>query len=571
VPKRKKKYLQAQLDEADICAGDYEYWAQYHAEILNGESGRFELIKRNHAQKVIKAALDENPWQIVLKARQLGSTTEIALENLHAAQFIPGTRVAVIAQSRDAAENIFEIYRRAYEGQPEYLKVPTKSASVRQLKFIHGSSILVGTYDSESWRGGTYNRIHATEVAFWGDLKKGMAAIFMAATANAVVILETTANGVGNEFYRMWHATHDGFGRQFLSWTDGERYVSKDKPKKLHPDELKYIQDRGLPKKRAYWFVKTLRTRCGGDMQLFNQEFPTTPAEAFIASGSRFFSNVYPDAYKDARAKKRGWIRYKGIPPKTDDEKKEERDARRFRLFAMGIDTASGGQEDEHDYSAATLRDITNKHEYSLVWSFLDRISMRDFARTCHKMALEYNALVVIEANSYGQAVVDYFLEKGYPYLYKRVVRDKVGDQLVERVGVVTGGTHSGTRARMLAKLHEAYKNGWADAPCPRLQEQINAFHVNDKGKPEAQSGAWDDLVMADSMCIESLEQGFHYGREIQFARRPRTNREYIEWEAQTGKDPDKYNKRWMDTPVENHLFTRGGQGMAALKSRGRR
>lgn len=97
---------------------------------------------------------------IILKARQLGFTTLVAILWLDHALFTADQRCGIIAHTLDDAEVIFrDKVRFAYHNLPEQIKamVPLKRESAKELLFAHNnSSIRVAT----SMRSGTIHRLH---------------------------------------------------------------------------------------------------------------------------------------------------------------------------------------------------------------------------------------------------------------------------------------------------------------------------------------------------------------------------------------------------------------------------
>ena len=110
-------------------------------------------FKPNRAQKrFIKRLWHRN---LILKARQLGFTTLIAILWLDHALFNGNQRCGIVAQDREAAEAIFrDKVKYAYDNLPAALKeaMPLARDSATELLFAHNnSSIRVAT----SMRSGT--------------------------------------------------------------------------------------------------------------------------------------------------------------------------------------------------------------------------------------------------------------------------------------------------------------------------------------------------------------------------------------------------------------------------------
>src|SRR5690606_37607220 len=154
----------------------------------------------------------------------------------------------------------------------------------------------------------------ASEVAFFPDAKTTMLGLLQAVPdqPNTLVVLESTANGVGDWFHEMWQKAEKGeneFTPIFLPWfiqpeytrpfrTEAEREQFIQEVEATHVDangETVYTYEKQLMEKhdltyeQLNWRRWTIANKCQGDEILFMQEYPSTPEEAFISSGRPVF------------------------------------------------------------------------------------------------------------------------------------------------------------------------------------------------------------------------------------------------------------------------------------------
>ncbi len=500
-----------QLKEAARCATDFEYFASHYLKIVTKKS-RLSYLELNPAQKRIIASFGKNNYLMLLKARQLGSTTGIAAFFFWKTLFNKHTRTAVVAHTDEAVKKIFEIYRLFYDELPEFLKLGTTKARENEIKFVTGSSIRVGSASSQSFRGGTYDLIHASEYMFWNDIEMAIASLFNTRTQNALIVLESTANGMG-EGYDLWHK-ESGYEKLFLNWQMDLGY-SLDEPRFDNPtdEELEYSYDAKLTEGQFHWMVDTLRTACANNWNIFNQEFPGRPDDAFISTGAPFF----PGKFDASGYPKDGYVEY--VPP------------RRFGVYVMGVDTATGSPGG--DYSAIMVLDVTNPKEIKQVASFYERIPPSLFARKALEIAKNYTAMVIIETNSYGLSVQEYFQSESWPYTYRRSSFDKVMNRWQNMVGFMTTAK---TRPLIINRLYEYTTRGWMDTKCPRFCAEANRLQYNGRGKVEAAPGQHDDMAIATGLALMGLDQVDDIADEVKREYQPRSIREVLEWESATGK-----------------------------------
>ncbi len=229
---------------------------------------------------------------VILKARQLGLTTFIAIFALDMCLFNSNQAAGFIAHNREDAEDIFtKKIRFAYDNLPDWLReaVPAVQDSVNTLRLANGSSIRVGT----SLRSGTYQILHVSEmgkIAFKYPEKAIeviTGAIPTVPVGGFVFIESTFEGGKGGEFYKLIVKAMEMIGRNlgpldlkfhFFPWYSDQGYRSEgtDEPSlKTFFAELKE-QGVRLDSHQRAWYSGQYRT-LGHRMQ---QEYPSNPEEA---------------------------------------------------------------------------------------------------------------------------------------------------------------------------------------------------------------------------------------------------------------------------------------------------
>jgi len=511
------------LAEVKRCKEDFEYFANTYLKIVD-KNDKLIPFCLNNAQVRIHTELEDNSFLTILKSRQMGSSTYIAARFFWEALFKPNTRVAVVAHTFAAVKSIYTIYQRFYQNLPPFLQLETTAASANELAFVTGSSIKIGTANSQNFRGSTYSFIHASEAAFWSDMNTTIQSLFQTLSNNPCVIVETTPNGL-NDFYLFW-TDENAYTKLFLSWSIHEEYVLDKIPHKWNRTDIEkdYVAENTLTEEQINWFIYTLRTKCANSIHTFKQEYPLKAEDAFIASGTF----VFPQFSKQL------------VAPPTDFGWKWFVEPNRFRTYVMGVDTASGSPEG--DFSAAVLLDITNKEEIKLCATFYDRLSLKDYQEALKQALEKYQPLVIAERNSYGQAIIENLKASEYPYIYTETKFDKITGTFTDRLGFYTS---SATRPVLIAKLISHISNNSIAITDKRLQYEFMNFIYNNKGKAEAEKGFHDDMIMALGLALMGEEQAYFYVEEKKKALRPRNVKELVEFELATGttisKIPEDY------------------------------
>jgi hypothetical protein len=293
--------------------------------MVKGEDGEDDLVlqfKPNRAQRrFLKRLWSRN---IILKARQLGFTTLIAIVWLDHALFNRNVRCGIIAQDREAAEVIFrDKVKFAYENLPDPIRLacPLEKDSATELLFAHNnSSIRVAT----SMRSGTIHRLHVSEFGkicakYPDKAKEVVTGSLPAVPQSGIVVIESTAEGQDGEFYTMTQRAlaFEQQGRQlgprdyrmhFFPWWQAREYVTDPSLVVMTEKDAAYFHaiegeiGRALTDEQRAWYVATRDGEFHGDPSRMWQEYPSTPQEAFqVSTEGCYYANVLSDARKQGR------------------------------------------------------------------------------------------------------------------------------------------------------------------------------------------------------------------------------------------------------------------------------
>ncbi|WP_349335321.1 terminase [Delftia sp. DS1230] len=270
-------------------------------------------FRPNRAQKRFISRL----WHrnIILKARQLGFTTLIAILWLDHALFNADQRCGIIAHDREAAEAIFrDKVKYAYENLPEEIRdrFPLARDSAVELLFAHNnSSVRVAT----SMRSGTIHRLHVSELGkisarFPHKAKEVMTGSIPAVPTTGILVIESTAEGANGEFYHLsqraeaLHYTHKKLSPRdyrfhFYAWWQEPNYrmdaglVHVAREQHDYFDQVEVEMQCTIDLEQRAWYVATQEADFPGAPERMWQEYPSTPAEAFQqSSAGRYYAKA---------------------------------------------------------------------------------------------------------------------------------------------------------------------------------------------------------------------------------------------------------------------------------------
>lgn len=265
------------------------------------KDGDLQPLKLNrvqlHAHSLIEKQRSETGKVrvICLKGRQQGFSTYVGARFYHRVTHNFGMSAFILTHALDATANLYAMAKRYHDHTPVIVRPQATISNTRELTFGKlDSGYKVGTAENKSvGRAQTIQLFHGSEVAFWSNTDEHVKGIMQAVpdAPGTEIILESTANGVGNYFHKMWQSAESGDSEYiaiFLPWYWQDEYkrpVSKDFTPT--PEEKNLTHLYGLTPEQLAWrrnkIVELSASGKNGE-RAFLQEYPCNPNEAFQAS-----------------------------------------------------------------------------------------------------------------------------------------------------------------------------------------------------------------------------------------------------------------------------------------------
>ena len=425
---------------------------------------------------------------IVLKARQLGMTTYVAARFFTQTITQPGTTTVQVAHNQESAEEIFRIVHRFWEHLPKATQqgaLVTSRSNVHQIVFPRlDSEYRVATAaDPNAGRGLTIQNLHCSEVARWPrDGEEVLASLRSAVPPEGEIVLESTPNGAGGVFYEEWQrAEETGYTRHFFPWWYEPSYagdISKVALEPLTGEEEELVKQFGLTEPQLV-FRRMNRAQLRG---LAAQEFAEDAVSCFRASGEcvfdletidkAFLGCGEPLEVKDNRRLMTWW------PPQA------------AKQYIVGVDPAGGGSEG--DYACAEVIDRATGMQCAELHG---HFAPRELASRLVELGKSYNeALLVVERNNHGHAVLEDLRHEGYAKVYRE------GNQ----EGWLTSAV---SRPAMIENLAAVLIAGPNLFHSPLLLNECRTFVRHADGGSAAAIGAHDDCVMAMAIALAARQK----------------------------------------------------------------
>jgi hypothetical protein len=278
---------------------DFEHYARKCLKIRTKDGG-IEPLKLNKAQTYIDYRLNAQERDtgkvraIILKGRQQGCSTYTEARFYWKVTHRRGVKAFILTHEAEATGNLFDMAARYHEHCPALVKPQTQAENAKELYFGKlDSGYKVGTAGSKgTGRSQTVQYFHGSEVAFWPHAETHATGVMQAVpdAAGTEIILESTANGIGNYFHRMWQQAEAGLSEYqaiFIPWFWQDEYSKPaDDDFRMTVEEQEYAEQFNLNSNQITW-MRAKIAEFGGDETQFHQEYPATAALAFRSSSDR--------------------------------------------------------------------------------------------------------------------------------------------------------------------------------------------------------------------------------------------------------------------------------------------
>ena len=530
---------------------DFEFYCATVLKVEDKQTGQlvpflWKPIQRRLAEKILERWVRGAPIRfIILKARREGVSTIVQAFLFWVCATRPNKRAFTVAHDDDTAaylhgmsERYFEqlppivrpMRRTARKGQALEFANPSRSPDEQRLRPGLNSSIsTVSQKNAGAGKGAML--LHLSEVALWQSqtAKKTLDTILQVVprAGETAVFMESTARGMGNEFHTRWLLAEGGSSEYeaiFFPWFDEPTYrVTPPEGTKFTDVELELQHQFDLDDEQVYWYRLTLENECGGDIDTMHQEYPSTPEEAFLATGRPYFTarivHHHLAALRDAKGRdrkpwKRGQLVERKMPSGDRWAVFEETSRGNLSIwlppdpeddYLIFVDAAGGG--DSGDFHSAYVLP-RSRLEVAAAWhGKVDRDTLGDEMFMLGRLygGVHGEALLAFEVTGgWGDTPLTVAKRRGYRRLYQSRTFDRRTNKRKISLGWKTTAESRAlmldSLKQMLRELEPTETGSWVNDP-HALRECLT-FVYADNGKPQAEEGCFDDRVISLSGAV---------------------------------------------------------------------
>ncbi len=441
------------------CGKTPDYFINTYAKITHPQKGLIPFHLYDFQKKLLEDFQDYR-FNVILKARQLGISTISAAYVAWLMMFHREKNVLVIATKFNTAANLVKKVKSIIKNLPDWLRISNVDIDNRtSFVLSNGSQIKASSTSGDAGRSEALSLLVIDEAAHVEGLEELWMGLYPTLSTGGRCIALSTPNGVGNWFHKIYSESDTGendFHPTVLPWD-------------VHPDRDKA------------WFEKETRNMSRREIaQELECNFNMSGETVFSPEDLEKYGNLCIDPeYRT------GFDRNLWIWEKRKDEKS----------YFISADVARG---DGKDYSTAI---VFCTETMTAVAEYKGKCTPDIFSRVLYDLGIEYgNALLVVENNTVGFAVLEKLRESEYPNLYYSIksTHEFVEEYQAENMNNAVAGFSmtSKTRPLIVAKMEEFIRNGLITLYSARMLSEMRTFIWNN-GRPEAMRSYNDDLIMA--------------------------------------------------------------------------
>lgn len=473
----------------------------------------------NEPQRKILSSLSQR--DIILKARQEGISALILA--LFTVDFltVENVRCVVISHESGATQKLFDrvkfyldSIKQTYPGGELPFKL--KYNSRNELMNLEKNSVFyIGTAGSRAFgHGDTIHNLHISELSRWPNQEKLMIGLMQAVPRNGRVVIETTANGVGDYFYNLWRKSQSPsspFRPHFLPWFILSEYSMPIKGEfKLTDEETELQTAYNLTAEQLNWRRYKIE-ELGGNLEAFQEQFPSNANEAFIVSGNpiwpastlKFYErhcepatkvgNLFGGYQVSFEANSKGNLKIWKEPTPSHS-------------YVIGADISEGievqpddpKRDNRQDFSSLTVMD-RNTAEIVATWH--GRMDPDQMGRQLDALGRYYfDAVIGVEKNNHGLMTLIVLRDLNYPRIY---YREKEGLSSVRTTDEMGWRTDRFTRPLMIDETSKWLRERRLSIYDEELVGEMMSFVRYPDGQGRAAQNSFDDRVISMMICIQ--------------------------------------------------------------------
>lgn len=471
--------VKQQLAEYFKCKTDPSYFVEKYV-ILEIPGKNVNLMMYKPQKKFLMSLLHDHHC-VALKSRQIGISTITQAFITYIFTFYKNVVVGVVsrsgAESTDFCRKTMAIIRNLPDWiRPKFTKEAEQTfildngckfyaAQVNAGKpegLLRGKSITVAVIDEAS-------HIGKIDEAFSGlgpALLKSQKVAHQNNVPYGTIVISTPnkTTGIGKWYWQQWK--------------NAQEVDTLFTPHRIHWKDIKEFREDPTWYKQQCEILGNIQWKIDQELEM---KFLSSQDSYFPSDTIEALNNCIKDPISILNVNKHKLMQYE--IPNMD------------KFYLIGIDTASAAGE---DYSAIQVIDYET---FNQVAEFREKLRVDDFCKVIELVNRVYRTnMMVVEANSYGNQVVEYLTRTGVSYnMYTQKLKNIQNSRKTKyRYGLWTGPQ---TRPLMFDALYTFIQENPEIVRSPRTSLDLIGLITKPNGRVEAEEGEHDDLALALAFC----------------------------------------------------------------------
>lgn len=492
------------------CKNDPIYFAQKYIHVVHVDRGFIKIELYDYQKEIVRQITNERRVAVVT-SRQAGKTTTAACVILHYILFNRHKMVGLLANKGDAAREILDRIKQAYESLPFWMQQGVVEWNKGRIELENGCKVIAAATSSSAIRGKSCSLIYIDECAFVEKWDQFFRSVYptISSGEETKLLMTSTPNGL-NHFYKTCNGAKNkknGYGYVEVPWNK-------------------------VPGRGEEWYQETMEA-LNWDTEAFEQEYNC----GFLGTSTTLIAG---SVLKTLTEQSPVFSTEDGIKIFYNPEPENK--------YAIVADSSRGKGL---DYNACSVIDVTKLPYQQVAVYHNNKSAPGDYAGVIFRLAKLYNeAMVLVENNDGSGCLVASALYSDYEY--ENVVSTETDKTRGRRISGGYGkNTELGVRTTAAVK----------SVGCSMLKLLIEQRRliVNDddtiyelsrfsqKGRSyAAEQGAHDDLVMGLVLFGWMSEQD--YFRELTDINTVKSLREQSEQELDKSLGFLMFRQRGEDT-----------------------
>jgi hypothetical protein len=459
------------LEEFKKCKEDPIYFLCNYIKVVHPMRGLVPFNLYPFQRKIVNS-LETNRFNILRKFRQAGCTTIASAYSLWMALFKKHQTIVILSKGDVEATEVLERIKIMYGELPEFLKPGVEESNKHTFKLKSTSVIKSRPSGKQSGRSLAGSMLIIDEAAFIEFVDTIWAAVYPIISTGGRVFVLSTVNGVGNWYHNQYVqalAKENSFNAIDINWESHPEYKRQEGFDKLYSQ----MEKKGV-------FVDNWEDTTKRNMPLrqWLQEYECE----FLGTGSTYVDGENLKVLVENQNEK--------YDIKYNNRMRVWKEPEPYYEYVVGVDVALGRDRDHSAFH------IINRYTGEQVAEFYsNKTPINEFAEILATEGNYYNlAHLLIERNTIGNNLIDWLFNV---LEYENLWMEQNGDFGVQ----VTNKN----RDTILARMEEYIRVNAIKINSKRTVDELLTFIINNSGKPEADVGKNDDLVMSLALTIHIL------------------------------------------------------------------